>query len=79
MLDDDNERIRKIQISNADVTLFTGRGQSDAGIYGEAVTSKWGQLFVIDALYAAYAARHFDATLEHLEATYSTAIRHTRT
>jgi DNA-binding MurR/RpiR family transcriptional regulator len=63
---------------HADVTLFTGRTQSAEGIYGETVTSKWGQLFVIDALYAAYAARHFDATLERLEATYSTAIRHTR-
>ena len=63
---------------HADVTLFTGRARSAEGIYGETVTSKWGQLFVIDALYAAYAARHFDATLERLEATYSTAIRHTR-
>jgi hypothetical protein len=52
--------------------------QSGEGIYGETVTSKWGQLFVIDALYAAFAARHFDATLRHLKATYSTAIAHTR-
>jgi RpiR family transcriptional regulator, carbohydrate utilization regulator len=65
-------------VEHADVTLFTGRTQSGTGIYGEHVTSKWGQLFVIDALYAAYAARHFDETLEYLEATYSTAIRHTR-
>ena len=65
-------------VEHADVTLFTGAAQSGEGIYGETVTSKWGQLFVIDALYAAYAARHFEATLAHLKATYSTAIKHTR-
>ena len=62
----------------ADVTVFTARAQTDEGIDGETVTSKWGQLFVIDALYAGFAARHFDATLSHLKATYSTAIAHTR-
>ena len=65
-------------VQHADVTLFTGEAKSGEGIYGETVTSKWGQLFVIDALYAAFAARHFEVTLAHLEATYSTAIKHTR-
>jgi DNA-binding MurR/RpiR family transcriptional regulator len=37
-----------------------------------------GQLLVIDALYATFAARRFDETLGHLEETYTAAIQHSR-
>jgi RpiR family carbohydrate utilization transcriptional regulator len=61
----------------ADVALYTAT-LPGGGLYGESVTSKWGQLLVMDALYAAYAARRFDETLAHLEETYSAAIQHSR-
>ncbi|MFI2471641.1 MurR/RpiR family transcriptional regulator [Streptomyces globisporus] len=61
----------------SDVPLFTSN-VSGAGLYGESVTSKWGQLLVIDILYATYAAGHFDATLHHLKETYEAGIRHSR-
>ena len=61
----------------ADVALFTATIPG-GGLYGESVTSKWGQLLVIDALYATFAARRFDQTLEHLEETYTAAIQHSR-
>lgn len=64
-------------VAHADVTLFTST-VSGGGLYGESVTSKWGQLLVIDTLYAAYASRHFDDTLAHLEETYTAAIVHSR-
>lgn len=60
-----------------DVPLFTSN-ISGTGLYGESVTSKWGQLLLIDILYATYAARHVDATLQHLKETYETGIRHSR-
>jgi DNA-binding MurR/RpiR family transcriptional regulator len=64
---------------HAAVTLYTSTGAGpDAGLYGEGVTAKWGQLLVMDALYAAFAVRHFDETLEHLRNTYTTGIRDTR-
>lgn len=66
-------------VKHADVVLFTSRTHMAGGLYGEAVTSKWGQILVMDVLYAAYAARHFDETLAHLADTYSTAIETSRT
>jgi DNA-binding MurR/RpiR family transcriptional regulator len=65
-------------VADADVTLFTSTVPG-GGLYGESVTSKWGQLLVIDTLYAAYASRHFDETLAHLEETYRAGILHSRT
>lgn len=65
-------------VTASDVALFTASVPSGGAVYGEAVTSKWGQLLVIDALYAAYAARHFDETVAHLEETYATGIRRSR-
>jgi DNA-binding MurR/RpiR family transcriptional regulator len=65
-------------LEHTDVALFTTTVPSAGGIYGETVTSKWGQLLVVDALYAAFAARNFDATLAHLKQTYSTVIEQSR-
>lgn len=66
--------------SHASVTLYTSPAHvADAGLYGEATTSKWGQILVMDVLYAAFAVRHFEETLRHLEDTYATAIRTSRT
>lgn len=63
----------------SDVVIFTSNGQSaDEGLYGEHVTAKWSQIMVIDVLYAAYAVRHFDETLVHLQDTYATGIKETR-
>ncbi|MEZ5117723.1 MAG: MurR/RpiR family transcriptional regulator [Candidatus Nanopelagicales bacterium] len=62
----------------ADAVLLTGSPLADAGVYGEAVTAKWGQLLVTDALYAAYAVRYYAETLGHLEETYVSGIRGTR-
>ena len=62
----------------ADVQLFTASVPSGGALYGEAVTSKWGQLLVIDALYAGYASRHFEQTVAHLEATYAAGIKTSR-
>jgi len=62
-----------------EVALYTASVPSGGALYGEAVTSKWGQLLVIDALYAAFAARHFDETVAHLEETYAAGIKRSRT
>jgi RpiR family transcriptional regulator, carbohydrate utilization regulator len=65
---------------HAAVTLYTAPGlTADTGVYGETMTSKWGQVLVVDVLYAAFAVRHFTETLSHLEDTYTTAIRTSRT
>ncbi|GHJ35528.1 MurR/RpiR family transcriptional regulator [Streptomyces sp. TS71-3] len=61
----------------SDVPLYTSNLPGE-GLYGESVTSKWGQLLLIDILYASYAARHFDGTLHHLKETYEAGIRHSR-
>ncbi len=42
------------------------------------MTSKMAQILVIDILYAIFASRHYDQTLQHLEETYLAAIRDTR-
>ena len=64
-------------VAHADVALFTSTVPG-GGLYGESVTSKWGQLLVIDTLYAAYASRHFDQPLAHLEETFTATILHSR-
>jgi RpiR family transcriptional regulator, carbohydrate utilization regulator len=61
----------------SDVPLFTSN-VTGQGLYGESVTSKWGQLLLIDILYATYAARRFDDTLRHIKETYEAGIRHSR-
>jgi DNA-binding MurR/RpiR family transcriptional regulator len=63
----------------SDEVLFTASPLADAGVYGEAVTAKWGQLLVADALYAAYAAAHYDETIGFLQETYLSGIKDTRT
>ena len=68
---------RSALVAHADVAVFTSTVPG-SGLYGESVTSKWGQLLVIDALYATYASRHFDETLAHLEETYTAGILHSR-
>jgi len=66
-------------VRHADVALYSTALPSEReGLYGESVTAKWGQLLVIDVLYATYAARHFDSSLEHLQRTYESGIRATR-
>ena len=62
----------------AQVALFTSATPSGGALYGESVAAKWGQLLVIDILYAAYAARHFDETLAHLQATFAAGIKQSR-
>jgi DNA-binding MurR/RpiR family transcriptional regulator len=63
----------------ADVALFTSSVPSGGELYGESVTSKWGQILVIDILYAAFAAGRYDETLAHLDATYQSGIKQSRT
>ena len=62
----------------ADVALYTASVPSGGALYGESVTAKWGQLLVMDALYATFAARHFDETVAHLEETYAAGIKSSR-
>lgn len=64
--------------TSAEVVLFTSAAPSGGALYGESVAAKWGQLLVIDILYAAYAARHFDATLAHLQETFAAGIKQSR-
>ncbi len=68
---------RSALVAHADVAVFTSTVPG-SGLYGESVTSKWGQLLVIDTLYATYASRHFDETLAHLEETFTAGILHSR-
>jgi len=63
---------------SAEVVLFTSAAPSGGALYGEAVAAKWGQLLVIDTLYATFAARHFDATLAHLQETFAAGIKQSR-
>lgn len=63
----------------ADVALFTSSVPSGGELYGESVTSKWGQILVIDILYAAFAAGHYDTTLKHLDETFRNGIKQSRT
>ncbi|WP_426300176.1 MurR/RpiR family transcriptional regulator [Arthrobacter sp. R-11] len=65
-------------LENADIALFTATAPSGGELYGESVTSKWGQLLVIDILYAAFATRHYDVTVKSLKDTYQSGIRQSR-
>lgn len=62
----------------ADYVIVTGSQEAGSSVYGEAVTSKWGQLLVIDALYAMYALSSYDETIGFLEESYIAAIASTR-
>jgi len=66
-------------VQHADVALYTSNVPSGGELYGESVTSKWGQLLVVDILYATFAARHYDETIRTLETTYLNGIRQSRT
>jgi RpiR family carbohydrate utilization transcriptional regulator len=63
----------------ADDVLLTAGALASSDVYGESVTAKWGQLLVIDVLYANYATRYFDETEPYLRESYQAAIRPTRT
>lgn len=63
---------------SAEAVLFTSATPSGGALYGESVAAKWGQLLVIDVLYAAFAARRFDDTLAHLQETYAAGIKQSR-
>lgn len=67
-------------VEHADIALFTPTKSPPPGLdlYGESTTSVSAQILVLDVLYAAFAARHFDQTLRHLENTYTAAIKNTR-
>lgn len=56
----------------ADISLFTATKTSEQGsaLYWEATTSKTAQILIIDILYACYAAKKFDETLQNLDKTY---------
>lgn len=61
-----------------DTVLLTASSVASSDVYGESVTSKWGQLLAIDALYAAYAARYYEETADYLRESYLSVIRSTR-
>jgi RpiR family carbohydrate utilization transcriptional regulator len=63
----------------ADDLILTGSTVSNSDVYGESVTSKWGQLFAIDVLYATYATRYFEETANYLQETYLLGIKTSRT
>lgn len=65
--------------SLADDLLLTGSTVANSDVYGESVTSKWGQLFAIDVLYATYATRYFEETANFLQETYLLGIKTSRT
>jgi DNA-binding MurR/RpiR family transcriptional regulator len=64
----------------ADVALFTSVKSSPLGpgLYRESMTAKSAQILVVDILYAIYAARHFDRSLDFLERTYLAGIKDSR-
>ncbi|PGL70999.1 MurR/RpiR family transcriptional regulator [Bacillus sp. AFS055030] len=57
----------------SDEVLFTSTKSSNevSALDWEAVTSKTAQIIVVDTLYACFAAKHFDETLNHYEDTYN--------
>ena len=69
-----------VLVKVADVSLFTPTQSPPPGLelYGEATTSVSAQVLIIDILYACFAARNFDQTLEFLETTYTAAIKDSR-
>lgn len=64
----------------ADVALYTSIKSSPRapGLYRESMTAKSAQILVMDILYALYAARYFDQSLDYLEQTYLAAIKDSR-
>ncbi|MBW9121756.1 MurR/RpiR family transcriptional regulator [Microbacterium trichothecenolyticum] len=62
----------------ADTVLLTSGAVASSDVYGESVTAKWGQLLVIDVLYANYATRYFDEAEGYLLESYQSSIRPTR-
>lgn len=62
-----------------DIAVPTASSSASSAVYGESVASKWGQLLVVDALYASYATRFYDETADFLEEGYRSVIRPTRT
>ncbi len=67
-------------VQYADIALFTPTKSPPPGLdlYGEATTSISAQILVLDVLYAGYAIRNIDETLEFLEDTYAAGIRDSR-
>jgi DNA-binding MurR/RpiR family transcriptional regulator len=67
-------------VQYADVALFTSIKSSPMGpgVYRESMTAKSAQILVMDILYAIYAARNFDQSLNSLEQTYIAAIKDSR-
>lgn len=64
--------------SVAHTVLLTAAPVASSEVYGESVTAKWGQLLVIDVLYATYATRFFEETADFLQESYLSAIKPTR-
>lgn len=62
----------------ADYVLLTHSTRASSDVYGETVTSKWGQLLVVDALYAAFAVKNYESTSEFLRESYLSGIKDTR-
>jgi RpiR family transcriptional regulator, carbohydrate utilization regulator len=67
-------------VQYADIALYTSVKSSPMGpgLYRESMTAKSAQILVMDVLYAAFAARSFDRSLEYLEETYLAAIKDSR-
>jgi len=59
-------------VKYSDIALFTSTKSTKEGnaLYWEASTSKTAQILVLDALYACFAAKHFDRTIEFLGETF---------
>lgn len=66
-------------VKYANIALFTPTKSSSLGpgLSWESTTSKSAQTLVIDILYACFAVKHYDETLDFLEQTYR-AIKNTR-
>ena len=67
-------------VKYADIALFTPTKSPPPGLdlYGEATTSVSAQILVLDVIYAGYAVKNIDETLEFLEETYAAGIRDSR-
>lgn len=67
-------------VQYADVALYTSIKSSPMGpgLYRESMTAKSAQILVMDILYALFAARNFDQSLDYLEQTYLAAIKDSR-
>jgi len=60
-------------VKYSDIPLFTSTKSTgkESALYWESSTSKTAQILVLDALYACYAAKHFDETIEYLGETFN--------